>query len=89
MDDYGALRDFLRAQTKDEFVLSFAEIEELIGFALPRASQRASWWETARSPQVAAPQRVAVADGGYVATRLADSTGVRFKRQGLGKPRRW
>jgi len=86
VSDYTPLRDYLKQQTRDEFVLSFEEIEDLIGFALPRASQRASWWETARSPQVEAPQRIAVADGGFTATRLADGKGVRFRREGHGKP---
>jgi hypothetical protein len=77
---YDPLRDYLKRQTRSEFTLSFEEIEDLLGFALPRASQRASWWETARSPQVGAPQRIAVFEGGYSATRLADGKGVRFKR---------
>jgi len=81
MNNYDPLRDYLIEQTRAEFVLSFEEIEEILGFALPRAAQRASWWETARSPQVGAPQRVAVSEGGYIATRLPDGKGVRFKRQ--------
>ena len=80
MNDYDPLRDFLTKQTRSEFVLSFEEIEDILGCALPRASQRASWWETARSPQVGAPQRIAVSAGGCVATRLADGKGVRFTR---------
>jgi hypothetical protein len=80
VSDYDPLRDYLKKQTRSEFVLTMDEIEEILGFALSRASHRASWWETARSPQVAAPQRVAVRDGGYIAIRLADGTGVRFKR---------
>lgn len=85
MSDYDPLRDHLKRQTRDEFVLSFEAIEDVLGFALPRASHRASWWETGRSPQVAAPQRVAVADGGFVATRLADGQGVRFTRKSVVK----
>lgn len=80
MSDYDPLRDYLKRQTRDEFTLSFEAIEEILGFALPRAAQRASWWETTRSPQVAAPQRVACLEGGYVATRLADGESVRFRR---------
>ncbi|MGO9359320.1 MAG: hypothetical protein ACLP1D_16935 [Xanthobacteraceae bacterium] len=80
MSAYDPLRDHLKRQTRAEFVMSFDEIEELLGFALPRASHRASWWETGRSPQVAAPQRIACRDGGYIATRLSDAKGVRFKR---------
>lgn len=80
MNDYDALRDYLTKQTSPEFVLSFDQIEELIGAALPRAAQRASWWETLRSPEVKMPQREACLAGGYIATRQADGKSVRFKR---------
>ena len=80
MSDYDALRDYLLQQTAAEFTLSFEQIEELIGKALPRASHRASWWETERSPQEAMPQREACRSGGYIATRTADGNSVRFKR---------
>jgi hypothetical protein len=80
VSNYDPLRDFLKKQTRLEFSLTFEEIEEILGFALPRASHRASWWETMRSPQVAAPQRVACYYGGYIAIRASDSNGVRFKR---------
>src|SRR5690606_29617145 len=59
VSNYDALRDYLKRQTAAEFVLSFEQIEELIGQALPRAAQRASWWETRRSPQEKMPQREA------------------------------
>ena len=42
MNDYDALRDYLLRQKQDEFVLSFEQIEEIIGAALPRAANRAS-----------------------------------------------
>jgi len=77
---YDPLRDFLLRQTRDEFALDYEAIEEILGFGLPRAAQRASWWETARSPQVAAPQRVACIEAGYIATRAKEGDAVRFKR---------
>ena len=80
---YDSLRDYLLKQSRDEFVLSFAEIEEIIGFALSRSSQRARWWEKERNPQDAMPQRDAIRDGGFEATRLSDTQGVRFRRIGL------
>ena len=83
MNDYDALRDYLKKQKLPEFVLSFEEIEEIIDAALPRAAHRASWWETLRSPQEKMPQREACLAGGYVATRLADGKSVRFKRMKL------
>ena len=80
MNDYDALRDYLKQQKLPEFVLSFEQIEEIIDAALPRAAQRASWWETLRSPQEKMPQREACLAGGYIATRQADGKSVRFKR---------
>ena len=80
MNDYDAMRDYLKRQKQTEFVLSFDEIEEIIGVALPRAAQRASWWDSLRSPDIQMPQREACLAAGYVATRLPDGRSVRFKR---------
>ncbi|MGH6702688.1 MAG: hypothetical protein ACRECG_04710, partial [Bradyrhizobium sp.] len=68
MNDYAALRDYLKQQTLPEFVLSFDRIEQIIDAALPRAAHRASWWETLRSPQEKMPQREACLAAGYIAT---------------------
>jgi hypothetical protein len=80
VNDYEALRDYLGCQTLAELTLSFEEIEEIVGGALPRAAQRASWWDSLRSPQEKMPQREACLAAGYVATRLPDGKGVRFSR---------
>ena len=80
VNDYSALRDYLKRQKLPEFTLSFEQIEEIIDASLPRAAHRASWWETLRSPQEKMPQREACIEGGYIATRLADGRSVRFKR---------
>jgi hypothetical protein len=86
VNDYDALRDYLKRQTLPELVLGFEEIEEIIGAALPRAAHRASWWETLRSPQEKMPQREACLAAGYTATRLPDGKRVRFAR--IAKRRR-
>jgi hypothetical protein len=80
VNDYDALRDYLKKQSRAELVLSFEEIEEIIGASLPRAANRASWWDSLRSPQEQMPQREACLAGGYVATRLPDGKSVRFRR---------
>ena len=80
MNVYDPLRDYLRAQKRPEFVLSFEQIEEIIDAALPRAAQRASWWETLRSPQEKMPQHEACLEAGYIATRQADGNSVKFKK---------
>ncbi len=80
MTQYDALRDYLKQRKQAEFVLSFDEIETIIDAALPRAAQRASWWETLRSPQEKMPQREACLEAGFVATRLPDGKSVRFTK---------
>lgn len=85
MNDYDALRDYLKKQTLAEFVLTFEQIEAIIDAALPRAAQRASWWDSLRSPQEKMPQREACLAGGYVATRQADGKSVKFKRMKKGR----
>ena len=80
MNDYDLLRDYLQKQKLPEFVLTFAEIEEIIDAALPRAAHRASWWETERSPQEKMPQREACLEASYIATRQADGRSVKFKK---------
>ncbi len=80
MNDYDALRDFLLGQEQQELVLKFDQIEEIIGRALPRAAQRASWWDSLRSPQEKMPQREACLAAGFVATRVPDGNSVRFAR---------
>ena len=80
MTDYDALRDYLKKQTLPEFVLTFEQIEAIIDADLPRAAQRASWWDSLRSPQEKMPQREACLEGGYIATRQADGKSVKFRR---------
>jgi hypothetical protein len=80
VNDYDGLRDYLARQILAELTLGFDEIEEIVGHALPRAAQRASWWDSLRSPQEKMPQREACLAAGYVATRLPDGKGVRFSK---------
>jgi hypothetical protein len=81
VNDYDALRDYLMRQKQTELVLSFEQIEEIIGAALPRAAQRASWWDSLRSPDIEMPQREACLAAGFVATRMPDGASVRFTKR--------
>jgi len=89
LTEYDALRDYLLKQKADEFTMTFEQIEEIIGDALPRAAQRASWWETERSPQEKRPQREACIAAGFIATRLANADSVKFTRHRPGQRKRW
>jgi hypothetical protein len=90
VNDYDCLRDYLMKQKpqQQELVLSFEQIEEIIGDALPRAAQRASWWDSLRSPQEKMPQREACLAAGFIATRLPDGKSVRFSRMKQDRGRR-
>ena len=81
MNVYDALRDYLLRQKQAEFVLSFEQIEEIIGAALPRAAHRASWRDSLRSPDIQMPQREACLAAGFVATRMPDGASVRFTKR--------
>ncbi|MCG6205406.1 hypothetical protein LPW26_12210 [Rhodopseudomonas sp. HC1] len=86
MSKFDPLRDHLKRQTATELVLSIDEIEQMLGFDLPRASHRASWWDSTRAPEEKMPQREACLDAGYIATRLPDGSGVRFRRIKARRP---
>jgi hypothetical protein len=81
VNDYDALREYLLRQKQMEFVLTFEQIEEIIGAALPRAANRASWWDSLRSPDIQMPQREACLAAGFVATRMPDGESVRFTKR--------
>lgn len=82
MSKYEALSDYLKLQKEAELVLTFDEIEDILGFGLPRSAQRAEWWGD-DTPEHPREQRAAFREGGYDATRLSDGTSVRFRRSSL------
>ena len=85
MNDYDALRDYLMRHKQTEFVLTFEQIEEIIGAALPRAANRASWWDSLRSPDIQMPQREACLAAGFKAMRMPDGQSVRFTKLKTGR----
>ena len=87
MNDYDALREYLLRQKQMEFVLSFEQIEEIIGAALPRAANRASWWDSLRSPDIQMPQREACLAAGFKAVRMPDGQSVRFTKMKIDRRR--
>jgi hypothetical protein len=80
VNDYDALRDYLMRHKQAEFVLTYEQIEEIIDAALPRAANRASWWDTSRSPDIKMPQREACLAAGFKAMRMPDGQTVRFTK---------
>jgi hypothetical protein len=87
LSKYDPLRDYLKQQKQDELILTFEQIEDILGFGLPRSAQRAEWWGD-DTPEHPREQRAAFRDGGYDARRMSDGQSVRFRRMGLRPFRR-
>jgi RimJ/RimL family protein N-acetyltransferase len=66
MGKYDKLRDYLRAQRISEMVMTFRQIEDIVGAPLPNSAVRPQWWENERNPHTTRPQRIAWRDAGYV-----------------------
>jgi hypothetical protein len=79
MAKYDALRDHLRKQTLGELILTFADIERLVG-PLPPSADRPQWWANVRNPLGPHVQREAWRDGGFDAFLLSGERKVRFVR---------
>ena len=78
---YQRLADYLTEQSADEVTLSFAEVEALVGAALPTSAYLRDWWRNKGTRQIAAqPWRVA----GWEAVALTPRAGewrVTFRRR--------
>ena len=76
---YEPLYEYLLKDTRDDFILTYEEIEEIIGFALPRAAQRAEWWDE-DMPEYPRDQAQAIHQAGYDSRRTAEGGKVRFRK---------
>ena len=76
---YEPLYDYLLKEKRADFVLTFEEIEEIIGFALPRAADRAEWWDE-DTPEHPRDQAQAIHQAGFDSRRASDGGKVRFRR---------
>ncbi len=76
---YEPLYEYLLRETRDDFILTYEEIEEIIGFALPRAAQRAEWWDE-DTPENPRDQAQAIHQAGYDSRRAREGGKVRFRK---------
>jgi len=74
---YDPLRNYLRQQTQSEIVLTFEEIEKILGRKLPPSAAKSQWWANTRS--IRHSQREAWRLGGYDAFLIKGSDKVRFR----------
>ena len=81
-NEYQALHKYLQDRFADRIVLTFSEIEDLVGFPLPAAARQQETWWVAADP--AAP-RSAVAEAWKLACRTATinmvAQSVAFERE--------
>jgi hypothetical protein len=86
--DYQRLYVYLRDRYADRVVLNFADIEALLGFALPApARAQREWWDVTGPPgQGAAPSDAWTLASRTAAVNMAAGTVV-FDRQVLPRPR--
>lgn len=85
MAKYDPLHTYLRKQRKDEFELSFAEMERKIGYMLPKSASDARWWATAKETVDRQVQHRAWDDAGFEAVLIAGADRVRFRRVRLSE----
>jgi hypothetical protein len=76
---YAPLHDYLLKEKRADFVLTFEEIEDILGFGLPRSAQRAEWWDD-DTPHHPKQQAQAIRGAGYDSRRTPDGMTVRFRK---------
>jgi len=79
--EYQALHKYLQDRFADRIVLTFGEIEDLLGFALPEAARmQPQWWGGADPPAPRSAQADAWALASRTATVNMASRSVVFER---------
>jgi hypothetical protein len=81
MPKYKPLFDYLRRKSAAELVLSFADIERVIGAMLPNSASRPQWWANEQSEDTRHVQASAWLDAGYEAFLIAGHDKVRFRQR--------
>jgi hypothetical protein len=76
---YEPLYEYLMQEKRADFTLTYEEIEEILGFGLPRAADRAEWWDEDK-PEHPRDQAQAIHQAGYDSRRTSDGTKVRFRK---------
>jgi hypothetical protein len=71
MNAYAPLQRYLSTQADEQVTLTFSEVADLIGKALPTAAQHASWW----SNDPKRPEAKSWLDAGYHSAFLDSTAG--------------
>jgi hypothetical protein len=82
---YDPLRRYLRRSKTPDVVLSFVEIERIIGGMLPHSAARPQWWDSIAPPHQKHVQQAAWREAGFKACLVAGAEKVRFERAEAGR----
>ncbi len=80
MGKYDPLRRYLRRSKTPDVVLSFTEIERIIGGMLPNGAARPQWWDNVAPLEPRHVQQAAWREAGFRASLVAGADKVRFER---------
>jgi hypothetical protein len=79
--EFGSLYKYLHARYADTVVLTFVQMEDLLGFALPHAARiEQAWWANAVDPDAPSPQSLSWMKAGRTATPRLSAQVVVFER---------
>ncbi|CAN5167660.1 hypothetical protein BH10PSE1_BH10PSE1_18120 [soil metagenome] len=84
MSKYDPLRRYLSRQKETSVILTFGEMESLIGRLLPKAATRANWWSDPDEGVSPPLQAAAWRDAGFSAVLIAGQDRARFDRKTPG-----
>jgi hypothetical protein len=84
MAKYDPLGKHLRRKGGADVVMTFEDVERVIGAMLPKSASLSAWWANERSPETRHVQCRAWFDAGYEASLMPSGNQVRFSRRTAG-----
>ena len=75
---YDLLKTELQKRPRGEFTLTFRQIEEVLGFKLPKSAERPQWWANVTGGSN--PHSRSWRQAGFEAFLVAGSRKVRFRK---------
>lgn len=85
MAKYDPLHRHLKRQRTSQLIMTFPEIERLLGDMLPKSARRPEWWANETAPDSRHVQCAAWLAAGYRAFLIRGEDRVRFERADGGE----
>lgn len=81
MAKYDPLRKHLRRKNGADVLMTFDDIERVIGAMLPKSADLPAWWSNEATPDTRHVQCHAWIEAGYEASLMPGGSKVRFSRK--------